>query len=185
METKAIVEIYLKTKDWEEVFEIAKEHEVFRGVKLPTYKTKVPLIRNRIEKLPFDLLDNDFEDEELCLLFYIACCEYHEYLKDLVIELVYEKYLILQPQLTEDDYRSFLYSKMDKHPELETVTEKTLYKIRQVVMRILADAGILESTKNWRICKPYISDYLANKLKEHNKQYLQYLLWTDYEINQL
>jgi len=184
-ETKAIVETYVQIKDWEGVFESVKEHEVFRGVKLPTFKTKFPLIKNRIETLPVDLIEQDFDDDEWLLVFYIACCEYHEYLKDLVLDLIYEKYLILQPQLTEDDYRSFLFNKMDEQPELEAVTTNTLYKIRQVVMLILADAGVLDSTKSWRIQKPYTSDYLASKLKEHNKLYLKYLLWTDYEINQL
>lgn len=184
-ETKAIAESFVRYRDWETVFEQVKEHEVFRGVKQPTYKTKFPLIQKRLEVLPTALLEEDFEDEEWLLLFFVACCEYHEYLKDMVLELIYEKYLILQPQLTEDDYRSFLYRKMDVHPELEAVTEKTQYKIRQVVMRILADAELIESTKNWRIQKPWTSDYLAIKLKTHNKNYLKYLLWTDYEINQL
>lgn len=63
-----------------------------------------------------------------------------------MLEVVLNKWQNLDTDIAVTDFTNFLYRKMDYHPELEKITEKSIYKCGQVVIKMLIDLGIV--TKN-------------------------------------
>ena len=76
-------------------------------------------------------------------MLWLAVCKRYRYIQDFAVEVIREKYLRMDFQLTELDYISFFNRKADWHEELEEITESTQNKIRQVLFRMLKEAEIL------------------------------------------
>ncbi len=58
------------------------------------------------------------------------------------IEVLHEKYLSLNLNLTDFDYDAFFNRKADWNDGLETITTSTRIKLRTVVFRMLKEAGL-------------------------------------------
>lgn len=86
------------------------------------------------------------ENDKRILLFY-AACKYYPLIADFMIEVVLNKWLHLDKELDVDDFQNFLHRKMDNHPELEAITEKTRSKLSQVMMKMLKELGMLHKGK--------------------------------------
>ena len=76
-------------------------------------------------------------------MLWLAVCKRYRYIRDFAIEVIREKYLRMDYQVTDLDYTSFFNRKADWHEELEEITESTQNKIRQVLFRMLKEAEIL------------------------------------------
>jgi len=76
-------------------------------------------------------------------MLWLAVCNRYQYIRDFAVEVIREKYLRMDFQVTELDYTSFFNRKADWHEELEEITESTQNKIRQVLFRMLKEAEIL------------------------------------------
>jgi len=176
---------YLETKDWNQAKALSKSNSIFNTIKEKTFDTKYGLIKSRIDIFPIDLWAQMTEYEDFVNLLYVSACLRHQILGDFVIEVVREQHLIMQRQLSEDHYRTFMFRKMDDHPEVEKLQEYTLSKIRQTMLRVLSEVDIIESTKNWSITKPLLSDFLCQLLKDQNKNYLKFFIMTDFEIESI
>lgn len=79
------------------------------------------------------------------ILFY-GICKTYPIIKHFMLEVVLNKWQNLDTDIAVTDFTNFLYRKMDYHPELEKITEKSIYKCGQVVIKMLIDLGIV--TKN-------------------------------------
>ena len=176
---------YLEIGNWEDSKIASRKSHEFKNVKDHTFTTKFGLIKSRVDMLPRDLWFEMTEYEDFVHALYLSACLKHKFFGDLVLEVVREQYLLLQTTLTEDHFRSFLYKKMDQHPEVEQLKEYTLGKLRQNCMRMLSEADVLVSTRKWIITKPLISNKLAVLISEHNNSYLKYYLLSDHEIDNL
>ena len=176
---------YLENDDWDKVKQVSRSRDYFKSVKDKTFDTKFGLIKSRLEMLPKHLWFEMTEYEDFIHLLYLATCLKHQFFSDFVLEVVREEYLLFKTKLTEDHFRSFLYSKMDDHSEIEDLKEYTQNKIRQNFMRILSEVDMLQSTRSWIISKPLLSDFLVSVVAQENNNYLKYYLWSDYEIDNL
>ncbi|MBK8706784.1 MAG: DUF1819 family protein [Saprospiraceae bacterium] len=58
----------------------------------------------------------------------LAICKVYSFLRDFIVEVVREKFLSLDFQLTDGDYLSFYNRKLEQHPELEEFAESTTKK---------------------------------------------------------
>jgi|AntDeeMinimDraft_5_1070356.scaffolds.fasta_scaffold20224_2 hypothetical protein len=82
---------------------------------------------------------------------HLALCKTYGIYRDFVTEVLFEKILVFNNQLSELDYNSFISKKKMDHPELESIAESTEKKVRQVIYRMLQQVGIIDSVSN-----PYI-----------------------------
>lgn len=64
-----------------------------------------------------------------------------------MLEVVLKKWQNLDYELEVADFTNFLYRKMDFHPELQKITEKSIYKCGQVALKMLIDLGMLHKNK--------------------------------------
>ena len=138
---------YLRVKNWDEV-----QGECGKGTLL-TYRTLATckrfgsvLISRLKEFSPQELdyfLQADAEEEKL--LCWVAVCRCHAFIREFMVEVVREHYLCGNMEITYADYASFFNNKAQFHPELESLTELTRGKMRQMVFKIMTEAGIIEN----------------------------------------
>ncbi len=80
------------------------------------------------------------------MLFY-GICKYYPLIKHFMLAAVLNKWQNLDVYLEVNDFSNFIYRKIDFHPELEKITDKTIYKCGQVVLKMMKDLGMLNHNK--------------------------------------
>lgn len=122
-------------------------------------------VEKRIKNLFTEIIDLysiSNESDKKLILFY-AICKQYPLITDFMLEVVVNKYLNLDTDLTINDFQNFLYIKADNHPELEEITEYTKYKLSQVMLKMLKELGMLVNKKLQKIeSNPQIIKSIVN-----------------------
>ncbi|MFA9187567.1 BrxA family protein [Flavobacterium magnesitis] len=107
-------------------------------------------IEKRVQAINNERLLNTFltsdKNGKISILFY-GICKCYPIIKHFMLEVVLKKWQNLDYELDISDFTNFLYRKMDFHPELQKITEKTIYKSGQVALKMLVDLGMLHKNK--------------------------------------
>lgn len=114
---------------------------------------------------------------------YLSVCKLYDFFREFVLEVLREKMNLMDYHLTEGEYLSFFRRKMMDHPELEGLSETTEKKVKQVVFRILAEAGIINSAKEKVLQYQILEPKMINLIKEDNLNWFEVFLLNDFEIN--
>lgn len=146
-EMRLLATEYIRVGDWETV-----QRECGTG-NLLTYRTLVTrrkfgaIIISRLKEFsPGELsyfTEADTEDGRL--LCWVAVCRRYAFIRDFMAEVVRERYLSGMQEVTYSDYSSFFSDKAQYHPEMEKLSEQTQGKIRQMVFKMMTEAGIIEN----------------------------------------
>lgn len=112
----------------------------------------------------------------------LGFCKANAFIRDFIVEVVREKFLSLDYQLTDGDYLSFFNRKMELHPELEQFAESTTKKARQVTWRILEEAGLIDNTKDRIVLPQFVNQRVISAVASDNPALLKIFLMTDREI---
>jgi hypothetical protein len=124
------------------------------------------------------LADSDLSTQKL--IAYLACCRAYCYIRDFVSEVILEKVSIFDHQITDRDYNAFFSKKCVDHDELEILADTTKAKIKQVVFKVLEQAGLIDNVKARNIIRPIVDARLENILKTHKPSDLALLLIPQY-----
>ena len=120
--------------------------------------------------------------KQLCFL---AVCKTYAFIKDFTVDVLRDKILVHDYQITDGDYISFLRGKMSSHEEIEKLTDFSQKKIRQVVFRILEQAGVIDSVKG-KLLQPQILDAQSiNAIRTDNPEWLKIFFFSDLDIHNL
>jgi hypothetical protein len=154
------------------------------GGKSSTGKRMLSEFKKRISHLtPVQvevLLNSDLVTQKQLTL--VSVCKSYSFIREFIVEVVREKVLVYDYQITDGDYISFYRRKFDLHEEMDSLTELTEKKIKQVTFKILEQAGLINDIKN-KIIQPQIIDYkLIKALVQDNPNWLKVLLVSDTDI---
>jgi hypothetical protein len=116
---------------------------------------------------------------------FLSICKCYDFIRDFTVEVVREKMLLFDYTLTEGEFITFLRRKTDIHPELEKITDKTTYKIKQVTFKILEQADIISDIRDKMIQPQLIEPEVMNVIVNDNKEWLKVLLVSDADINNI
>ena len=116
-------------------------------------------------------------------LAFLAVCKSYGFIRDFVVDVLREKYLVFDYDITEGDYISFLRRTSNLHPEIENFTETTIQKLRQVVFKILEQVGLIDSIKSKKIVPQFLDNRLIDLIVEDNIAWLKIYLMSDLDIN--
>jgi hypothetical protein len=154
------------------------QHQSLNKDKAKTGKREFAELKIRLSTLSKDelllLAESDIATQKL--ISYIACCRAYSYIREFVMEVVLEKVSLFDLQITEIDYNAFFNKKCIDHDELEDLAITTKAKIKQVVFKILQQAGFIDSVKSKKIIIPIVDTRLENIIKETNPSDLVLLL---------
>lgn len=76
-------------------------------------------------------------------LMWAAACRRYALIGEFAEEVVRERFLLLTPTLSHDDFDTFVRGRALWHPELEELKDSTVKKLRSKVFRMLVEAGLL------------------------------------------
>lgn len=126
------------------------------------------------------VLNGDFLSQKQ--IAFLSICKTYSFIRDFVVEVLREKILVFDYQITEGDYISFYRRKLDLHPEMDTLTDITQKKIKQVTFKILEQAGIIDSIKS-KVIQPQIIDRkVTDAIVSDNPNWLKVLFISDLDI---
>ncbi|SMP85909.1 Putative inner membrane protein [Epsilonproteobacteria bacterium SCGC AD-308-P11] len=148
-ESLLLLEIYLKTQNWDDVYQYSLDNNTLQTRVVSTAKRVLKEIINRLKTLTDDelrLLENGSTSEQKYLLW-LSTCRRYTFLHDFATEVIRERYLTLKYDLPVEEYEGFYNSKEQWHEELEKITEGSRYKQRTVVFKILREADIIDANK--------------------------------------
>lgn len=126
------------------------------------------------------LINGDFPSQKH--VAFLAVCKFHAFIRDFTIEVIREKLLVFDDQLTEGEYFSFFRQKTELHPEMDKLTSRTQEGVRQVTFKILEQAGIIDNIKNKRIQIQILDRALIRAITCDNPDWLKIFLYSDLDI---
>ncbi|PRX24091.1 putative inner membrane protein DUF1819 [Orenia metallireducens] len=92
-------------------------------------------------------------------------------------EVYREKYLIKDPYLHDKDFNIFFEKKAEQSERVAGWKEYTYYKLKQVFIRILFEAGFIKEQDKREIVRPIINQSLKQHLIDKNEaEYLEAML---------
>ncbi len=140
-----VAEVYLSCNDWITTKEILSETNILQSRTLSRNKRVARELIQRLSHLTSEqlsiLVDGTLEEQKL-ILWYVACKSY-TFIRDFGIEVLHQKFLVMDRQVTRNDIIAFFLRKLDVHVELEKITESTKEKLLSRISRMLQEADLV------------------------------------------
>ena len=160
---------------------------VFSSVKIRTSDREFREVRKRLETLTPDqtaiLIRGDLISQKQ--IAFLSVCKRYSFIRDFAVDVIRDKVLVFDYQLNESDYKSFINSKLSLHPELEEFSESTLKKAKQVMFRILEQAGIINNPVDKQIQPQILQQDVINATVRDDPAWLKVFMMSDKDIKQL
>ena len=186
-ETLVIAEEYILLQDWEKVKVSVQENNLMNKTKQNTSKRMYFEIKKRLELLTsekLNLLVSGSPDESKAMVL-LSLLKAYSFFKDFVIEVIRAKFLLYNNNIVASDYTSFFNAKAITNDELNTITEKTTNKVKQVLFKMLEQVGLINSAKEGMIIKPFLSDDAIRIILNDDASLFAGFLCSDAEIRSL
>jgi hypothetical protein len=163
-ESITIAEVYLRLGNWPDVKSEVKKKNLIQARTKSSISREYQELQPRLAQLTqmqLELLVEGNPKEQKKLLW-LAICKRYEYIQEFASEVVHEKFLKMDFQLTAYDYDSFYNHKADWHPELDGLTDTTREKMKTRIFRMLTEAEII--TPNYQIIPITFTERLKEAL---------------------
>ena len=186
-ETLIVAEEYVRLQDWEKVKVSVQENNLMNKTKQNTSKRMYHELKKRLELLTneqLNLIVSGSPDESKAMVL-LSLIKAYSFFKDFLIEVIRTKYLLYNNIIVSSDYTSFYNTKAITHNELNTITEKTTNKVKQVLFKMLEQVGLINSAKDGIIIKPFLSDDSIKAILNDDATLLAGFLCSDAEIKTL
>lgn len=85
----------------------------------------------------------DGSPQEQSQLLWVAICRTYPFIREFALEILREFYLTMRGELSYEDFDYFYNKKSDIHPDLDAISLSTRSKLRQVLFRMMREAGLL------------------------------------------
>lgn len=148
-ESLTLLELYRNIGSWEKVKEEANARNILQSRTKSSGTRNVREVCARLSQLTdqqLEILEEGARQDQIQILW-LAACKLYLIVKEFAAEVIREKFLSFDYMAAYEDYDAFFNAKAEWHEELESLSESTTKKLRQVVFRLAHEADIL-STSN-------------------------------------
>jgi len=145
-ESVLIVQVFMEMGDWRKVRNKAVEDNLLQSRSLNTLKRHVREVISRLKTLSeneLQWLSSQSKDSQ-ALMLWVAICRRYTFIGEFSTEVIRERYLSLQPQISAEDYNAFFNQKAQWHEELDRITDSTRQKQRQIVFQMLHQVRLID-----------------------------------------
>jgi hypothetical protein len=104
-------------------------------------------------------------------LCFLATIKTYDIITDFMLEVFCPKWTERKDILRPAEFFDFFASKSITHPELSSISENTLIKLRQVLFFMLEQAGFLEKARSGKILPVHNDVEFLNLIKSENERY--------------
>ena len=173
-ESVQLAALYRDFGDWQAVQDRVIAENILQTRTVSTLKRVYREIASRLKTLsPTELaflLEGSHQEQ--AYLLWLAVCRRYSFIADFAVEVLRERYITLKNDVTHDDFDAFFNHKSEWHPELDTISQATRSKLRQVLFRILREADLV--TANNMINAAMLSPRLLDTILQGNRRDLLY-----------
>lgn len=127
-------------------------------------------LRELSEKEVAFLIDTNKENQRL--LIFLASVRLYRFLREFIEEVIWEKLMVYDYQLTNRDLTSFMYEKSIVYDEIRDLSENSKKKVQQVTFKHLEQAGLIDNIINKKLQIPFLDFQLQHLLTTMDKKYL-------------
>lgn len=145
LESLLVARLFAEVEDWDAVRGQVLADNLLQMRTVSSSKRIFSEVASRLKQLTIaelELLLAGSRQEQQQMLW-LAICKRYRFIYDFAVEVLREKFLRLDFELTYDDYDVFFNNKAEWHPEVGGVAESTRKKLRQVIFKILRDVDFL------------------------------------------
>ena len=186
-ETMVIAEEYYRLKDWKAVEKSLLDNNLLNKVKQATFKREFSEIKKRLSLITQDqmqlMIQGSLDDAKAMIL--LSLVKAYSFLRDFIVEVICNKYLLFDTLVSEIDYIRFVNTKSLSHNELSTITEVTAKKVKQVIFKLLEQVGLITQAKNGTILKPILNSKVIDVIINDDPALLNAFLFSNEEIKSL
>lgn len=180
-ESVAIARLYVELGDWGAVRKVAAANGVIPFRKQSSVTRTVREIANRLEVLTAEeiiILCHGDHHDHLSILW-LALCRGYRFIGEFAAELVSERYLSFRTLLTYEDFDTFFATKAEWEPELQDIKDTTREKLRQILFRLMREAGILGQDDQIR--RALLSTRFSDMLQESDPSELRFFPGAEFD----
>ena len=183
-EAEIIANLYKETLDWDSVARSVIEDDALQKGTISTRKREFTEFKKRLQSLTPEQIAyyEDATSSDVKSLTILSCFKLYAFISDFATEVMRNKLLLFDFQLLNSDYEAFYDSKRVAYDNLNTISQSSRYKLKQVMFKIFEQAGFIDSVKNKNIQKPYLSEKLIKLIVQDNPKHLKAFLYSDNEI---
>ena len=186
-ETLVIAEEYSRHKDWKAVEKSLSDNNLLNKVKQATFKREFSEIKKRLSLLTNAqlqlMIQGSLDDAKAMIL--LSLVKAYSFLRDFIVEVIRNKYLLFDTLISEIDYIKFVNAKSLSHNELNAITEVTAKKVKQVIFKLLEQVGLITQVKNGSILKSILSSKVIDVIVDDDPALLNAFLFSNEEIKSL
>lgn len=138
-------------------------------------------IDRRLKTLPIEILReySGLSEQDQKIVLFLSICKTYTIITEFCLEEVYKKWKNFGSEITTYDFQYFLSSKLTEE-ELSGLSDKTIYKLSQVAIKMLREVGVLTETD---IKKVLPSTFLYEILKTKSEDWILDCLLVQNEMN--
>lgn len=181
---QSLARLYVELEDWGEVRREALRTNLFQQAKMVSNQRVELEFRSRLETLTsaqMQLLVESNGDAARSLAL-LAVFKRYAVIFDFCILKLMPKLTVFDTEVRYSDLVNFFAEVTPGHPEIEKLTDSTLVKVRQVMIKILVDGGILSGTDSPVIAPVPLLPEVARVIAADSPQLLQGYLVDKAEI---
>jgi Putative inner membrane protein (DUF1819) len=179
-EMKIIVHLQLQGLSKEEIKKKVFEENLLHCRSEAAIKDLFPRVYRRAEvldqQLKFFLIHGARSDQNALLLY--AFLKRFTFPRDFVLEVIHYNMKKFKSTVTEGNIRTFFEEKEQQYEQVRNWTDKTKYKLKQVMLKIIVDAELLKKNGNEYEIKPIPLSRELRDYVERNPNYRDLLILT-------
>ena len=181
-------EIFLACNDWDETKSSILSTNAFQYRSTGSAIRLERELRRRLQLLTLPQIKVLAEGaaEDRAAMSWLASCKRSAFIFDFAAGTLRDKLDALDPILRLSDYESYLDLQTVAHPSLGAVTPSSRAKIRQVLFRMLQEAGLTsEEPPSTLVHRPVLSPAVTHAILTDDPSWLSAFLVPAPEINRL
>jgi hypothetical protein len=169
-ESVHLARLYLELGDWNAVREKVIEENLFQSRTQNTLKRFCREVMSRLKTLSSSELSllTETNHQEQGYLLWIAICRRYLFIAEFAIEILREYFIALKKDVCLQDFDLFYNRKSEWYSELEQIQPSTRKKLRQVLFKILREAGLL--TADNKIIPTMLSPRFVNVIPHDRRK---------------
>ncbi len=171
--------LYLRERDWSKVRALVEDENLLQARTIESGRRFAREVVQRLAVLTFGEIELliDATATERAHLLWAAACRRYDLIGEFAEEVVRERFLLMTPTLSYEDFDSFVRGKALWHGELAELKDSTLRKLRANLFRMLHEAGLLSDGDH--LLQSVLSQRVASTLAARTPSDFRFFPTTD------
>lgn len=147
-DTVLIARLYSELGDWGDALYKVKQDSLLGSISENSTVKIFGEIKKRLVSIPpqgIELIANGDKETKTQVIL-LSICSTYLFIKELIVEILYDKVVNFQHTFFESDYTKYVRIKSELYEKLESISDSTKERIRTNTLAILTEAQLIEKT---------------------------------------